>query len=119
MPAHCALDAPLPHPEGCDAAVPRWAARGHRAAHGTVLTSREAYRAAALPYCNRQRATSALRGQLRLVAGADDVVPDWTTLFIDGPTTSAGRHGATCYEWSATVRADTPDDHQSGDAAPK
>jgi hypothetical protein len=66
--------------------------------------------AAALPYCNRQRATFALRGQLRLVAGADDAVPDWTTLFIDGPTTSARRHGATWYEWSATVRADTPDD---------
>ncbi len=55
----------------------------------------ETYRAAALPYCNRQRATSALRGQLRLVAGADDAVPNWTTLIIDGPTTSAGRHGAT------------------------
>jgi hypothetical protein len=47
----------------------------------------ESYRtAAALPYCNRERASCALRGQLRLVAGADDAAPDWTALVIDGPT---------------------------------
>ena len=34
------------------------------------------------------------------------MLPDWTTLVIDGPTEAVGMHGRTWFEWRATVVAD-------------
>ncbi|MDP9359638.1 MAG: hypothetical protein M3R02_30995 [Chloroflexota bacterium] len=62
------------------------------------------YEAAAVyPYEDRERATSGLRGQLRLMAIADGGNLDWTSLTVEGPTTAPGPHGATWFEWRATV----------------
>ncbi|MGK5113400.1 MULTISPECIES: hypothetical protein [unclassified Geodermatophilus] len=64
------------------------------------------YRAAtALPYNDRQRATAGLRGQLRLIAGADGTVPDWSTLVVEGPEEALAAHGRMWFEWTATAAA--------------
>jgi hypothetical protein len=59
--------------------------------------------AAALPYNDRERATSGLRGQLRVMAGCDDATPDWGTLAVHGPVEVPGARGRTWFEWTATV----------------
>ncbi|MGY1778759.1 hypothetical protein [Geodermatophilus sp. SYSU D01036] len=65
------------------------------------------YRATtALPYDDRERATAGLRGHLRLMTAANGAVPDWSTLQVDGPTEAVDRHGATWFEWTATVGPD-------------
>lgn len=61
--------------------------------------------AAALPYNDRQRAMAGLRGQLRLMAIADGVTPNWLPMTVEGPVEVTGLHGATWYEWTATVEA--------------
>ncbi len=62
------------------------------------------YRAVAVyPYKNRERATSGLRGQLRLMAIAGGGNVDWASLTVEGPTEAPGPHGATWFEWRATV----------------
>ena len=58
---------------------------------------------AALPFENRERATAGLRGRLRLLAVADGVTPDWSTLQVTGPTTSLDLRGRTWFEWTGTV----------------
>ncbi|MGY1730139.1 hypothetical protein ACI798_01365 [Geodermatophilus sp. SYSU D01045] len=64
------------------------------------------YRATtALPYDDRERATAGLRGQLRLIAIADEAVPDWSSLTVEGPTKAVGRHGVVWFEWAATAEA--------------
>ncbi|MGY1736337.1 hypothetical protein [Geodermatophilus sp. SYSU D00684] len=57
----------------------------------------------ALPYDDRERATAGLRGQLRLMAFADGVTPDWSELTVEGPTEAVGRHDVVWFEWTATV----------------
>jgi hypothetical protein len=59
--------------------------------------------AAALPYDDRHRATSGLRGQLRVMAACVGATPDWATLAVEGPTETPGAHGRTWFEWTATV----------------
>ncbi len=64
------------------------------------------YRAAtALPYSDRERATAGLRGQLRPIALADGVAPEWATLVVEGPTKTVGRHGVVWFEWVGSVEA--------------
>ncbi len=68
------------------------------------------YRATmSLPYEHLERATAGLRGQLRLMAIAGGVSPDWTTLLIEGPVEAMGLHGATWYEWTATLKVGSDD----------
>ncbi|MGY1712516.1 hypothetical protein ACI8AC_23695 [Geodermatophilus sp. SYSU D00758] len=62
--------------------------------------------AAAYPYPNRERATSALRGQLRLMALAGGGTADWSTLTVQGPRKAPGFRGVCWYEWWATVEVD-------------
>jgi hypothetical protein len=57
----------------------------------------------AYPYADLERATAALRGELRRVAAAAGKMPDWATLTIEGPAEAAGTHGRTWYVWAATV----------------
>lgn len=59
--------------------------------------------AAALPHDNRESAVDALRGQLRIMAVAGGVTPDWTTLDVVGPTEMAGAEDRTRFEWRASV----------------
>ncbi len=67
------------------------------------------YRAAtALPHNEPERPKGGLREQLRLMAFADGVMPDWSTLTIEGPVEVTGLHGAIWYEWMATVEASAP-----------
>ena len=61
--------------------------------------------AAAYPYDNAEEATTALRGQLRIMTLAGGGIPDWSTLAVEGPTESTGLHGPPWYEWIATLRA--------------
>ena len=58
-----------------------------------------------LPYDNLERATSGLRGRLRLMAVARgaDAPPDWTTLVVTGPKTMKDARGNTWFEWVGTV----------------
>lgn len=65
-----------------------------------------------MPYDDRARAAAGLRGQLWLLAAADGVRPDWSTLQIEGPTRTTGRHDVPCYEWTATVEVT---EHRQGD----
>ncbi len=51
--------------------------------------------AAAYPYEDRERATSGLRDQLRLMAITGGGNLDWTSLTVEGPTEAPGPHGAT------------------------
>ncbi len=62
---------------------------------------------AAWPYDDLERVTAALRGQLPIMALADDVRPDWSTLIVEGPTETSGLHGQVRFEW-ASVRAGGP-----------
>ena len=65
---------------------------------------------AAYPYVNRDRATAAIRGQLReTVARAGAGVPDCTTLIIEGPTEVEGLHRRVWFVWTATVEPNSPD----------
>ncbi|MCZ2857826.1 hypothetical protein [Blastococcus sp. VKM Ac-2987] len=59
--------------------------------------------AAAYPYEDRERATTGLRGQLRLMAIAGGGNVEWASLTVEGPTTAPGPHGATWFEWRASV----------------
>jgi hypothetical protein len=62
------------------------------------------YRAVAvLPYEHLERATAGLRGRLRLMAVADGVMPDRSTLQVSGPATSLDGRGRTWFESTATV----------------
>ena len=63
--------------------------------------------AAALPYCDRDRATAGLRGQLRLVTTAARVTPDWTTFAVEAPTEVSHGHGRVWFDWTATVEPAT------------
>ncbi len=64
---------------------------------------------AAYPYVDRDRATAALRGQLReTVAEAGAGVPAWSTLVVDRPTESVGLHGRAWFFWTATVEPVRP-----------
>lgn len=59
-----------------------------------------------LPFPDLERATSALRGDLRLQAAyakAGPQVPDWTTLVVIGLDDDQDDHGRTWWRWSATV----------------
>jgi hypothetical protein len=47
------------------------------------------------PYERLERATSGLRGRHRLLAVADGVMPDWSTLQVTSPTTSLDERGRT------------------------
>jgi hypothetical protein len=60
---------------------------------------------AALPYIDPERAVSGLKGQLRLIAGQDNTVPDWNTLRVFGPDEVVGQHSRVWYEWTAAVDA--------------
>jgi hypothetical protein len=60
--------------------------------------------AAALPYDDRERAVAVLRGQLRLMAIAGGIMPDWSTLEVAGPTEPPGLRRAGWFEWHASVR---------------
>lgn len=59
----------------------------------------------ALPYIDRDRAVTALRGHLRKLAADERAAPDWSTLRVSGPDEVVGAHGVVWYEWSATVNA--------------
>ncbi len=85
-----------------------------RPVHGE---SRMLYRAAAsLPSEDQEQASAELHRQLRVIAGAVGVTPDWTTFRIDGPTHVPGRGGQSRFEWSATVSAEDPDQDVDPDA---
>ncbi len=59
--------------------------------------------ATALPYDDLVRATAGLRGQLRPMAIADGATPDWSTMAVEGPTETVGRHGVVWFEWTGSV----------------
>ena len=62
------------------------------------------YRAATvLPDENRERATTRLRGQLRVMADAAGATPDWSTLAVTGPTASTTQRGEAWFEWTGSV----------------
>ena len=63
-----------------------------------ILTATAAY-----PYIDRERAALGLRAQLREAAAIAGRNPDWSTIALEGPTESPGRHGVTLYEWTANV----------------
>lgn len=75
---------------------------------------------AALPYIDPERAVSGLRGQLRLLAGQDNTVPDWNTLRVFGPDEVVGQYGRVWYEWTAAVDAPdvSPHAHTGRDSQP-
>jgi hypothetical protein len=88
---------------------PRLVARLRRVGHSRRLQaigsgSAPIYQAAAaLPHHNRGRATTALRGQLTIMALAAGLTPDWSTLAVTGPTEMTGtQHGAR-FEWTGRV----------------
>lgn len=59
-----------------------------------------------LPFNDLERATSALRGELRLQAAyaeAGPQVPDWTTLVVTRLDDEIDHHGRTWWCWSGTV----------------
>lgn len=58
--------------------------------------------AAALPHADRRSATDTLRGQLRIMAVAGRVTPDWTTFDLAGPVECPGEL-CTRFEWTACV----------------
>lgn len=70
--------------------------------HADAITYKAA---AALPYDDRERAATGLRGQLRLMAIAGGAIPDWSTLEVAGPTELRGLNGDTWFEWHGSVRA--------------
>jgi hypothetical protein len=75
-----------------------------------ILTATAVY-----PYVDRDRATAALRGQLReTVAGAGAGVPDWTTLVVEGPTEVEGHHRRVWFVWTATGEPNCPDTSPEG-----
>jgi hypothetical protein len=61
--------------------------------------------AAALPHNDRERVTAALCEQLRIMAVARRVNPDWETLSVDGPVEWPDRRGQLWFEWTATVES--------------
>jgi hypothetical protein len=63
--------------------------------------------AAALPGDDPRRALEALRQQLLVMAAAEGVTPDWTTLTVSGPTVMAGADEDARYEWTASVAVRT------------
>jgi hypothetical protein len=67
---------------------------------------------ATLPLNDPKAAAAALRGRLRLIADDGGVVPDWSTLRIEDPTTYRDARGTEWFEWVATVQV-----HQSTDEA--
>jgi hypothetical protein len=71
--------------------------------------------AAALPHNDRERATSGLRGQLRLMAAAAGGTANWSTLDVAGPVTTPGR-SATWFEWTASVTVVGVEDQADDDA---
>ncbi|MGY1736340.1 hypothetical protein [Geodermatophilus sp. SYSU D00684] len=44
-----------------------------------------------------------MRGQLRLMAPADGVTPDWSTIVVKGLEEAVGRHGVVWFEWAASM----------------
>jgi hypothetical protein len=64
---------------------------------------------AVLPYDSLERATAGLRGRLRLMVAdhGPDLLPDWDTLVVTGPTTTKDARGNTWFEWTGTVQAKT------------
>lgn len=66
----------------------------------------------ALPYRHLERATAALRAQLRhqLLAADPAAVTDWTPLTVTGPQEFTDEHGHTWFGYSATLDPPGPDD---------
>lgn len=92
----------LPEPDTARWGEDSWPTRSGDAERGEHLAM--LYKAAATsPYADRERAASGLRSQLRLMARAGGGNLDWTSLTVEGPTEAPGPHGATWYEWRATV----------------
>lgn len=58
----------------------------------------------AYPYDNAERATSALRGALRVKMPTDQT-PDWSTLEVAGPKKLIDQRGRAWFEYRATVVA--------------
>lgn len=57
-----------------------------------------------LPFDDFERATAALRGELRLAAAyGGSLVPDWETLEVTGPDQSTDDRGRSWFTWSAAV----------------
>jgi hypothetical protein len=62
--------------------------------------------AAAFPYpCDRARVMAALRGQLCVMAAADNAALMWASLCVEGPTEVPDGRGRTWFEWVATAEA--------------
>lgn len=59
--------------------------------------------AAALPHDDRERAVEELQAQLRVMAAAAAVVPDWTTLTVTGPTEMTAMDERSWFEWAASI----------------
>jgi hypothetical protein len=59
--------------------------------------------AAALPHDDRERAVEELQAQLRVMAAAAAVVPDWTTLTVTGPTEMTAMDDRSWFEWAASI----------------
>jgi hypothetical protein len=59
--------------------------------------------AAALPHDDRERAVEELRSQLRIMAAAAAVIPDWTTLTVTGPTEMTAVDERSWFEWAAKI----------------
>jgi hypothetical protein len=64
---------------------------------------------AALPFDNLDQATAGLRGRLQLMVAdcGRELMPDWKTLLVTGPTTTKDVRGNTWFEWAATMQAKT------------
>ncbi len=75
---------------------------------------------AALPYEHLQRATAALRAELRRQLLAADVhaMPRWDTFTVTGPTEFTDLRGRSWYEYRATVESRTPFDRATPAAPP-
>ncbi len=58
---------------------------------------------AVYPYADVERATVALRGELRRQAAAQCLNIDWSTLTVAGPSEDPGAHGQNWYQWTASV----------------
>ncbi len=60
-----------------------------------------------LPYPNLERATAALRAELRHKAlkHGPSQVPDWSTLEVIGPVESTDARGQVWFEYLATVQS--------------
>jgi hypothetical protein len=67
------------------------------------------YRAAVdVPYNDPDQARATLRAQLRIMAVAWRLVPDWETLRVDGPAAWPDGRGQTWFEFTATVLSHQP-----------